>query len=318
MARTARILLIAVLALGLMAGIGEAKSKRTAWMGVYTQSVDRELADALKLDVDRGAIITNVADDSPAEEAGLQKDDIIIAVDSESIDRAADLTRAIADHRAGDEVTVKVLRDGQEKDLTVTLDSRRRGDVVIWSLDDDSRLPETFNLRDAYRMEPRGYLGVQIDDLSPQLGEYFGVEKARGALVTEVEKDSPASEAGLKAGDVIVSLDEETVYDSRDVTDLIREKKKGDQVAVTVVRDRKEVKLNATVDEYDASTYGPLRLPDLPDIDVNVPKMHGLRFGDTKAIFESEDFQKEMQELREELRQLQSELENLRLELKEQ
>ncbi|MCB2231740.1 PDZ domain-containing protein [bacterium] len=318
MARTARILLIAVLALGLMAGIGEAKSKRTAWMGVYTQSVDRELADALKLDVDRGAIITNVADDSPAEKAGLQKDDIIIAVDSESIDRAADLTRAIADHRAGDEVTVKVLRDGQEKDLTVTLDSRRRGDVVIWSLDDNSRLPEAFTLRDAYRMEPRGYLGVQIDDLSPQLGEYFGVEKARGALVTEVEKDSPASKAGLKAGDVIVSLDEETVYDSRDVTDLIREKKKGDQVAVTVVRDRKEVKLNATVDETDDSTYGLLRLPDLPDIDVNVPKMHGLRFGDTKAIFESEDFQKEMQELREELRQLQSELEDLRLELQEQ
>lgn len=321
MARTVRILLVAVLALGLLTGIGEAKSKRAAWMGVYTQSVDRDLAEALDLKTTRGAIINNVADDSPAETAGLKKDDIIIAIDKVEIDDAADLTEQILAHKAGDEITVTVLRDGAEQDVTLTLESRRRGDVVVWSMDDDNPWKSKAYaeaLDRYYTDEPYGYLGVQVDDLSAQLGEYFGVDKGRGALVSEVEKASPAEAAGLKAGDVIVAIDDEKVYDSRDVTDLIREQKKGDAVSIRVIRDKKEVTLSATLDEQEGQDFGVIRLPDLPDVNLNLPQMRGLRFGDTRSLWDSDDFRKEMDELREELQALQKELQDLRLEVHEQ
>lgn len=320
MARTARILLLAVLALGLTAGVGEAKSKRTAWMGVYTQSVDRELALDLKLENRRGALISAVVGDSPAKEAGLKKNDVIIAVDGKPIDDADDLTEAISAHADGDEITVRIVRDGSEQDVKVTLESRRRGDVVFWSWDDNPPKARAYaEALDSYRVHgSRGYLGVRVSDLSAQLGHYFGVEKGRGALVTEVTKGSPAESAGVRAGDVIVAIDDETVYDSRDVTSLVRESEKGEEVSIRVIRDKKELTLSATIEEEEGRDYGLFRLPDLPDVNVNLPQMRGLRFGDTRGYFDSDEFRVEMDRLREELEVLKKELKELRFEQHEQ
>ena len=103
-----------------------AGSRSTAWLGVYTQSVDSDLADAFALSVDHGAIVNEVVKDSPADEAGLREDDIIISLGSDRIRDDEDLIDLVSDQDPGDEVVLKVLRDGKEKEIKVILGKRPR------------------------------------------------------------------------------------------------------------------------------------------------------------------------------------------------
>jgi len=102
------------------------------------------------------------------------------------------------------------------------------------------------------------WLGVKPVGLTDQLAGYFRVKDGRGVLVSEVIADSPAEKAGLKAGDVIVSLDDERVEDTMELRVTIAEHEEGDEVAVAVVRDGKEKTLRATLEESPES--GPLAL----------------------------------------------------------
>ncbi|MBD3403085.1 PDZ domain-containing protein [candidate division GN15 bacterium] len=316
MARTVRTLLIAVLALGLLAGMAEAKSKRVAWMGVYTQSVDRELAKAFDLGANRGAIVNEVVEGSPAEAAGLAEDDIVIEFDGRTIRDSEDLTEAVRDQKPGDEVAIKIIREGKEQELTLTLEGRRKPAII--SLDRNSNAPHAFWFDAGDRDRMRGYIGVRVQDLTPQLGEYFGVDRARGALVTQVESNSPAEKAGVKAGDVIVAINDETVFDSRDVSDLIGEFEEGAEVTLHLIRDKDETSLTASVEEQKREFFGGQYVPDMARWDIDIPAMRGLRFGDTRDLFDSDEFRQEMEELKRELEALQRELKEMKLELDQQ
>lgn len=105
-----------------------------------------------------------------------------------------------------------------------------------------------FDFRDMIPGTPRGRLGVQLESLSPQLAEYFGV-KDGGVLVSGVTKESPAEKAGLKAGDVIVAIDGDRVRDYDDVMSELRDKT--GEVSIGIVRDKKESTLKATVEEIE-------------------------------------------------------------------
>jgi membrane-associated protease RseP (regulator of RpoE activity) len=165
------------------------------------------------------------------------------------------------------------------------------------------------------------YIGVELSTLTEQLGEYFGVEKGNGALITTVSEDSPAEKAGLKAGDVIVAIDGEQTRDIGDIQELIREKEADEIARVTVVRNKSKQTVDVQVAEPEESDHPRagyfFHAPDMPKINLDVPRMRGLFHGDGGAkdrtiILDSDNFKKDMQELREELQKLKKELEQLK------
>lgn len=312
-----------VSALVLALGIGLAVAKPTgnrsgAWLGVYTQSVDNEIAEGFRLPTNSGAIINEVVDDSPADKAGLLENDIVVAVDSRKVETADDLIDMIREHNSGDKVTIKVLRDGAEKEFQVTLDEPK-----------DTPAPRAFTFKSPHTTQSPGfqffsdnspdlYIGVGLTTLSDQLRDYFGVSSEEGVLVSSVEKDSPAEKAGIKAGDVIVKADNEIVADVSDLRGVVGDKQEGDKVTLALFRDRKPMTLSVEVAENEQASIGhgnrhTFVLPDIGRVPTpNVPKMRGLWYGTDDNDKDAQDLRDEMKELRLQLEQMRKQLEELR------
>jgi C-terminal processing protease CtpA/Prc len=320
------LIVIALAALiGAVALAKNSRSNQGAWLGVVSQSVDYDLAEAFDLDVKYGVIVNELIDDSPAKASGLEIDDIIVAVDGEEITDYDDLVDLLDDRKEGDKVTISLFRDGEKMDVTVELAKRPRRSYT-WNNRSNYRV----DMRDSNRSK-HAYIGVQLTDLSSQLGEFFGVDKGCGALIREVEEDSPAEKAGLVAGDVIIAIDSDKIRDAGDVVEYISDIDPGENVSVTVVRDKTEVTVEVEVDEttYNShfgslhNMYSMPSLPSLPSIDLNlddlddlddldirIPNLQstfrsGLRF---KSSRDRNEFQRDMEELRKDLKEMQEEL----------
>lgn len=253
-------LLIAALASLTLGGTALADD---GWLGVQLQAIDKDLSKSLKLPDDRGALVDEVVDDSPAAAAGLRHGDVIVAFAGKPVHEVKDLTKAVRKASPGDEVDVTVLRDGKQQDLKVTLGERdqrevfviRRGDKGDGDLDEDRIMDKALTWRQGdgddfqvFTSRARGgYLGIGLQDLTEQLGKHFGVDDGKGALVSEVKPDSPAARAGLAAGDVVVEADGEAVADTEELRDALAKHDDGDEVGLTVIRDGKRRNLTATL-----------------------------------------------------------------------
>jgi serine protease Do len=299
-----------------------------AWLGVYTQEVDRDLSEAFGLAIDRGAIINEVVEDSPAEKAGLKEDDIIIAVNGQKVFDSEDLQDFIYDAQPGDKVTINLMRDDQKMDVTAELEKRprRMRDRDRWfSWDWDAptppRPPKAPKVPDigqyVFYGDEYGYIGVSLTDLSEDAAMALGAQRA-GVLINEVVEDSPAEKAGLKPGDIIVAVDGEKVLDARDVQELVRDHDEGDIARVDVIRNREKSTIEVTVELADKSyrfgRHGVIRIPDLPDLDIYAPRMKGLyRSLDRDDLrFDTEEFREDMKELRRDLEEMQEELQGIK------
>jgi serine protease Do len=216
---------------------------------------------------DAGVVIEEVRPDSPAEKAGLKKSDVIVEFDGERVRSGRQFSRLVQETPPGRTVKATILRDGQRKDLQIT---PREGSGVLSErgVFDGDRLREQFGDLDALRGLPRGpfnyyfdvpgalsgrRLGVTVGELSDQLAQYFGARD--GVLVTSVADGSAASRAGLKAGDVITSLDGQPVRSPEDLVRALRDAK-DDEVKIGIVRDRKETSVTAKI---EAPSRRPLR-----------------------------------------------------------
>jgi C-terminal processing protease CtpA/Prc len=313
-----RLLPVACVSLALLTGVGVAKVKqhKTAWMGVYTETLDKELADEFDLSTNQGAVINKVVHDSPADKAGLQDDDVIILFGGTEVRDAEDLTDLVQEHDPGDEIEIVILRDGKKKTLKLTLGvtKTRKGDYAF-VVDPDVEDHEFLFLSKG----DRPYVGIVMSGLSEQLGDYFGVAHGEGALITEVTEDSPAEKAGLKAGDIIVALDDEGVFDPKDVTEIILDMEKGDSVVFAIVRDKKERTVEVEVDEgEDPGFYWKgldVQVPDMALWDLYIPHLKDLKSGSKQEMlkyFDSDEFKEEMEELRRELKEMKKELQELK------
>jgi S1-C subfamily serine protease len=209
-----------------------------------------------------GAVVEDVQADSPAEKAGLKQGDVIVEFDGEHVRSARQFTRLVQETAPGRTVKATLVRDGQRKDVEITPDEARHGrdDVLLDgqrlrdSLGDlgrftDRMLPFNFdggNFSFAFPgHDGRGRLGVSVEELTPQLATYFGAKD--GVLVASVSEESPASRAGLKAGDVITKVNNEPVRSRDDLLRLLRDVKDGD-VTIGIVRDRKESTVTAKIE----------------------------------------------------------------------
>jgi serine protease Do len=157
-------------------------------------------------------------------------------------------------------------------------------------------------------------MGVQLDDLNRQLGEYFGVEDGKGALVTEVVEDSPAAKAGLKAGDVIVKAGGKDVDASASLREALSDTEPGQQMDIKVVRKGKSKDLSVTLGEMPADDFAKqIKVFRDRDDRFSIPRAPRMmkRLGN-----HGDRAQSELKEMREELDKMREELQAMKKELK--
>ena len=223
-------------------------SQGAVWLGVTLNDVTAEKARDLKLPGEYGALVESVDADSAAAKAGLQKGDVIVEFAGERVRSAAQLRRLIHETPAGRTVSLQVIRDGQARTLSATLQPRKN---QFYFQTPEIHIPEinimpnlvSPSLRGfGYLFDGRPTLGISGDELTTQLASYFGVKQGKGVLVREVVVGSPAAKAGLKAGDVIVAVDGKdvaTVADLRKALELKHGEEKR-KLSLTIVRDHHE------------------------------------------------------------------------------
>lgn len=231
-------------------------------IGVDVRDVTAEEGQRARLSPPEGAFVTRVAVGSPAAKAGIMTGDIIVEFDGERVRSARQLSRLVRE--SPDDRTVKstIVRDGNRRTIDLAPSSDRAFTLPDLSgLDRQIRdMAKNFEFRYdgpggrgfGNWYTGRGRFGVAVSSVGDQLATYFGVKS--GVLVTSVEMDSPAGRAGLKAGDVITSINSRPVNDPSDVLEEVRRADDGGSLAITVTRDRKEQKLTAKLPERERPT----------------------------------------------------------------
>lgn len=229
---------------------------RGAAIGVSIRDV--EPAEAERQQVQGGVVISDVRPDMPADKAGLKRGDILVEFDGEHVRSARQFTRLVQETAPGRTVKATIVRDGQRSDVQITPDERR-GDVMIsgdWGdyMRDlgrglgrlgDRLPPFDFNFDFDLPSLTGRRLGVNVQGLTTQLADYFGAKD--GVLVTSVTDGSAASRAGLKAGDVITSINGDPIRSREDLARGLRDAK-SQEVTIGIVRDKKESTVKATIE----------------------------------------------------------------------
>jgi serine protease Do len=213
-----------------------------AWLGIRMEDVSAEKAKELKLPADRGALVAYVAPDSPAAKAGIKVGDVITEFDGQRVEGTVALQRLVHEVPAGRTVGLAVWRAGRAQSLSVEISSRGAAtsgdhDYIYAGPDNPGmtlRIPriQAIPAIPSIDIGPLGpfpmfgapLLGIDAEDLSDQLGNYFGAPDGQGVLVREVMPGTPAEKAGLKAGDVILSVDGNRVKDAAELRSALRDK----------------------------------------------------------------------------------------------
>src|SRR5262245_4666615 len=202
-----------------------------------------------------GVEIEEVQPDSAAEKAGLKKGDVIVEFDGERVRSGRQFARLVQETPAGKTIKATIVRDGRRQDVQLTTSEGRESRVIIgdpWQgrldrLGDLERLGDWEKLRDLPfnfnfdfdlpGLMGAGRLGVSVTELTQQLATYFGAKD--GVLVTAVTDGTAASRAGIKAGDVITSINGQPVTSRSDLLTALR-RADNEEVTVGIVRDKKD------------------------------------------------------------------------------
>ena len=193
------------------------------FLGVNIQPVTPDLAKEFKLGDDTGALVGDVVPDSPAADAGLKVGDVIIELNGKKVADSRHFRLTVAQTPPKTKVTLKLIRDGNEKTISATLGTLPDETGVR---DDDQRQSSN-SKTDALD-------GVEVADLDSKARQQYNIPaRVRGALVTNVESGSAAEEAGLRAGEVIVEINRQPVRSAEEAVEL-SEKVKGDKVLLRV------------------------------------------------------------------------------------
>ena len=228
----------------------------SSWLGVETHEVTTDKAKELKLSVERGVVLGKIVPDSPAAKAGLKENDVVTELNGQRVEGAAQFRRMIHEIPAGRSIQLTVWRDGRTQTISATLgkseEGRHRMKMVAPTPGMFSfRMPE---MPDIPSMEWNGNmvfgggqprLGIDAEDLSGQLGAFFGAPDGEGILVRDVNSGSPAEKAGVKAGDVITSLNGERIRSVGELREKLSAKRddKDRTVKLGVLRNKSEISL---------------------------------------------------------------------------
>jgi len=192
------------------------------WLGVSVQEVTPEIAQSLGLSTAKGALVSEVIKDSPAEKGGMKRGDVIVAIDGKPVQNTASMRFTISEVMPGTPVKVKVLRDGKEKVVSVVL-----GDLA------KAQVPEhRFLIKDNKFLE-----GATVADLIPATRETLGIgNDIQGVVVIDVVNNSAAARTGLKPGDIILSVNNITTRNLQDFMKVVGSLK-GIKMSISIYRE---------------------------------------------------------------------------------
>lgn len=229
-----------------------AQSSGHSYLGVDIRDVTHDRMSALNLKEERGVEITMVDGDAPAGKAGLREHDVILGFNGTPVESEEQLRRLIRETPPGRTVSLDISRAGNPMKVSVQLADR--GKMVAEALPRVQALPQFPEFAELpNRIDIPVFtiysssLGMQTENLTRQLGDYFGVKNGEGVLVRSVERNSAAEKAGLRAGDVIVKVADERLSDRTDLVRILRKHREGGKLAVVVMRDKKEQNLTISV-----------------------------------------------------------------------
>jgi PDZ domain-containing secreted protein len=275
------------------------------FLGVYAENISRENMSRYHVNQVRGVGVTQITKDSPAEKAGLRKDDVILRIDGENVSSVRKLNRLVSEMAPDQSIRITVSRGGSEQEVTATIGKRTNqsfagdffpGGTNLWKWDRNNAKPFTFEVPSgesrnlfeddndmAIILGNSRRIGVSTMELSKQLADYFGITGGKGVLVSSVVADGPAAKAGIRAGDVITAIDGEAVDSPGDIIRAINRKKEGD-VTLTITRNKSQQTIHVTPSESrlrgmaDGAEIGRrIVIPRIeiatPEIDVAMPRI---------------------------------------------
>ena len=256
---------------------GSASSK--GYLGIEMRDITEDQVAVLKLKEARGAEVVNVDHDGPACKAGLQVHDVIVQVNGQTVDGIDQLRRVLREMPVGSAVSFVISRDGQQQTISTQLANRDTVERQAW--EQRYKVPEPDFPSSSYASPGNGFLssstasgatkgqrnfigamtmlvsssftGAKLEVMGPQLAEFFGAQGSAGLLVRSVDTNSPASVAGLRAGDVVVKVNSISVASGTDWSKTIHENR-GKPVPVVVLRDKKEQTLTLIPDSKKRSS----------------------------------------------------------------
>jgi serine protease Do len=235
-----------------------------SYLGVGVREIDEERARTLKLNETYGVEITRIDEESPASKAGLKAGDVVLEYNGARVEGIEQFVRLVRETPANRSVKLSVFRGGSMQTLTATVGARKGPKVMAWSA-----MPDAPEIKmDKFKVEvppmemvmpdiPKAMmswrstmLGIEGEPLSnSQLADYFGVKE--GVLVRSVIKGTSAEKAGIKAGDVLLKIDDTTLTAPRDITTTIRSARSASRKTLNVVlmRDKREMSLPVTLED---------------------------------------------------------------------
>lgn len=275
------------------------KSESSAFLGIVPEEVTSDVAADYGVAAGQGVLIEETVGGSPADDAGLRANDILVSINGSRLTGPSELRVQLQKYKEGDEVSLVYMRGGKERTASVKLADSDSGEDFNWSWGGTPvppmapRAPQVFKW-DSRESNKSAFAGIVTQELSSGLKSYFKVEG--GALVSEVVEKSPAEKAGLKAGDIITKIGAESVDDQSDVSDVIRDLDPDQTVDFHIIREGKSMVI-------------PVTLTNRKDFYGEASEGDGMEFAFTDE--DTRELQAEMEKLHEELRSMGVELESL-------
>jgi len=190
------------------------------YLGVSIQAITPELAQALNLDGPKGALVAEVRPDTSAAEAGLKRGDVIVSFNGSAIENVRDLPAMVANTPVGEKATVTVMRDGKTQEIPLTV----------------GKLPAEVAQAEEPSQVEQGKWGMQLQELTPEMAEKYDLSADKGILVAGVQPASPAAEAGIREGDIILEVNRQPVTSVQEVKDVLSQSEAQDALLLLVKR----------------------------------------------------------------------------------
>ena len=188
------------------------------WLGVSIQGITPDLAASLGLDQAKGALVSSVVQNSPADRAGIKAGDVIVGYEGKEINNANDLPFLVAGTPVGKTVSLQVFRGNKQTPLTVAIGKMKEEEVIASPSEQDD-------------------LGLTVEQITPDIAEDLGLEHSRGVVITAVAPDGPGDEAGFQPGDIIREINRQPVQDLSDYRKIIATAKQNRNILFLVQRE---------------------------------------------------------------------------------
>ncbi len=308
--------------------------EHTSYLGIDSSDITSDRVGPLKLKEERGVEVIMVDQDAPAGKAGLREHDVILEFNGTRVEGVEHLRRLIHEIPPGRTVTLAISRAGQPMTLKAQLADRAkavanarpraRQAIVIPQID----IPDVPDIN--ITMVGYSRAGVVVENLTPQLGDFFGAKNGQGVLVRSVEKGTPAEAAGLKAGDVIVRVEKDRIDDRGDWKLALRSYA-GTKVTLGVIRDKREQNLTITLPgrkssegswDFDWQGFEDMEYLPFESNVLNLRKIQAQTVADLTTAMRArqQEWRRELDRARQEFRrqqqQLRREMERAKRELK--